>query len=119
MTSQNPATVADSLQVQGDLSESEIEQVVQRWSKLDSRMKSFNAGTVDLQLFVKDRDSKSQHVTLDAKIDGQQPLVATSSSSDLDHALNEVRDELIRQITDMKTRGEPRNNRHLRDTTRR
>ncbi len=119
MTNENPATVADSLQVEGDLTESEIEQIIEHWSKLDSRMRSFNAGSVDLKLFVKDRDTKSQHVTLDAKIDGHSPLVATSSSADLDHAFNEVRDEMIRQITDMKTRSEPRNNRHLRDTTRR
>ena len=118
MTNEHPATVADSLQVQGDLTDSEIEQITQRWSKLDARMRSFDAGSVDLQLYVKDRDTKSQHVTLDAKIDGHSPLVATSSSTDLDHALNEVRDELIRQITDMKTRSEPRNNRHLRETTR-
>ena len=119
MTDQHSATVADSLQVEGDLTQSEIEQIVERWSKLDSRMRSFNAGSVDLQLFVKDRDSKSQHVTLDARIDGHASLVATSSSTDLDHALNEVRDDMIRQMTDMKNRSEPRNNRHLRDTTRR
>jgi ribosome-associated translation inhibitor RaiA len=118
MTTENPATVAESLQVEGDLTESDVKQIVQHWSKLDSRMRSFSAGSVDLKLFVKDRDTKSQQVTLDAKIDGHSPLVATSSSSDLDHALNEVRDELIRQMTDMKNRSEPRNNRHLRDTTR-
>ena len=37
MTNEHPATVADSLQVQGDLTESEIEQITQRWSKLDAR----------------------------------------------------------------------------------
>jgi len=119
MTSEHPATVAESLQVEGDLTEGEIEQVIERWSKLDSRMRSFNSGSVGLKLYIKDRDTKSQHVTLDAKIDGHSPLVASSSSTDLDHALNEVRDDLIRQITDMKNRSEPRNNRHLRDTTRR
>ena len=50
MTNQHTATVADSLQVQGDLTESEIEQLTQRWSKLDNRMRSFKAGSVDLQL---------------------------------------------------------------------
>ena len=71
---------------------------------------------MSLQLYLKDRDSKSQHLTLDAKIDGHNPMVATSSSSDLDRALNEVRDEMIRQLTDMKTKSEPRNNKHLRDS---
>ena len=75
------------------------------------------AGTVSLGLFVKERDSKSQHITLDVKIDGHNPLVATSSNIVFEQALNEVRDEMIRQITDMKTKSEPRNNRHLRDST--
>lgn len=116
MTSQHPATVADSLTVHGDLHDRDIAKLIDHWTKLDARLRSFDAGTVDLQLFVKDRDTKSQHVTLDAKIDGYQELVATSSSADLDHAFNEVRDEMIRQLTDMKSKSEPRNNKHLRDT---
>ena len=55
---------------------------------------------------------------LDLKVDGHEPLVATSSNTDLDRALNEVRDEMIRQVTDMKTKSEPRSNKHLRDTVR-
>jgi len=117
MTNQHPATVADSLSVHGDINDGEFDTIVDRWSKLDSRLRSFDAGTVLIQLFVKERDTKSQHVTLDVKIDGHSPLVATSSSADFDHALNEVRDEMIRQITDMKNKTEPRNNKHLRDDT--
>ena len=87
MTNQHPATVADSLSVHGDINDGEFDTIVDRWSKLDSRLRSFDAGTVLIQLFVKERDTKSQHVTLDVKIDGHSPLVATSSSADLDHAL--------------------------------
>ena len=118
MTNQHPATVADSLTVHGDLYQADIDKLVDHWSKLDARLRSFDAGTVSMELFVKDRDSKSQHVTLDLKVDGYGPLVATSSNTDLDQALNEVRDEMIRQVTDMKTKSEPRNNKHLRDTVR-
>lgn len=114
MTNQHPATVAESLTVHGDIAEGEFDKIVDHWAKLDARLRSFDAGTVLLQLFVKERDTKSQHLTLDAKIDGHNPLVATSSSADFEHALNEVRDELIRQLTDMKTKTEPRNNKHLR-----
>jgi ribosome-associated translation inhibitor RaiA len=71
-----------------------------------------------MDLFVKDRDTKSQHVTLDVKIDRHDVLVATSSNTDLDRAFNEVRDEMIRQLSDMKTKSEPRNNKHLRETPR-
>jgi ribosome-associated translation inhibitor RaiA len=115
MTNQNPATVADSLSLHGDVYDGEFDMIVDRWSKLDARLRSFDAGTVAIQLFVKERDTKSQHVTLDVKIDGKNPLVATSSSADFAHALNEVRDDMIRQITDMKTKTEPRNNKHPRD----
>ncbi len=118
MTNQHPATVADSLTVHGDLHQADIDKLVDHWAKLDARLRSFDAGTVSMQLFVKDRDSKSQRVTLDMKVDGHEPLVATSSNTDLDRALNEVRDEMIRQVTDMKTKSEPRNNKHLRNTVR-
>jgi ribosome-associated translation inhibitor RaiA len=118
MTNQHPATVADSLSVHGDLYQDDIDKLVDHWSKLDARLRSFDAGTVSMQLFVKDRDTKSQHVTLDLKIDGHNPLVATSSNGELDRALNEVRDEMIRQLSHMKGKTEPRNNKHLRDTVR-
>lgn len=118
MTNQHPATVADSLMVHGDLHQADVDGIIDHWAKLDARLRSFDAGTVAMQLFVKDRDTKSQHVTLDVKINGQQPMVATSSNTDLDKALNEVRDEMIRQLSDLKTRNEPRNNKHLRESVR-
>ena len=83
MTSLHPATVADSLTVHGDLYDGDVERIVDHWAKLDARLRSFDAGTVALDLFVKDRDTKSQHVTLDVKIAGHAPLVATSSSAEL------------------------------------
>lgn len=110
----DPATVEDSLQVQGDLHRHEVISLIEHWSKLDSRLRSFKKGSVELNLFVKERETPSQHVTLETKIEGRPTLVATSDSSDLSHALNEVRDEMIRQISDAKNRSEPRNNRKLR-----
>jgi ribosome-associated translation inhibitor RaiA len=115
MTNQHPATVADSLSLHGDIHAGEFDVIVDHWAKLDARLRSFDAGTVSIDLFVKERDTKSQHVTLDVKIAGHEPLVATSSNPDFMRAANEVRDEMIRQITDMKTKSEPRNNKHLRD----
>ena len=115
MTNHHPATVADSLSLHGEIRDGEFDLIVDRWAKLDARLRSFDAGSVLLQLFVKERDHKGQHLTLDAKIAGHDPLVATSTNPDFDRALNEVRDEMIRQITDLKTRSEPRNNKHLRE----
>ena len=44
--------------------------------------------------------------------------MATSDEPDIDAALIEVRDDLIRQLTDAKNRTEPRNRRSLRETIR-
>ena len=117
MTNEHPATVADSLSLHGEMDDGDFDMIVDHWSKLDARLRSFDSGTVSMQLFVKERNTKSQHTTLDVKIDGHNPLVATSSNTDFEQSLNEVRDEMIRQITDMKTKSEPRNNKHLRGTT--
>lgn len=117
MTNQHPATVADSLSLHGDIHAGEFDKIVDHWAKLDSRLRSFDAGTVSIELFVKGRDTKSQHVTLDVKINGHNPLVATSSNTDFDRALNEVRDEMVRQITDLTSKREPRRNaKHPRDS---
>jgi len=110
----DPATVADSLQVQGELHQHELISLIEHWSKLDARLRSFQKGSVELHLWIKERETPSQHVTLEAKIAGMKTLVATSAESNFGHALNQVRDEMIRQMTDAKNRSEPRNNRKLR-----
>jgi len=109
-----PATVADSLRVEGDLRTFEIRDLLDRWGKLDARLRSFPAGSVDLELHLKDRDTPSQKVLLEARIEGMPPLIATSTDADVQHALNVVRDEIIRRISDAKNRTEPRHNKHLR-----
>ncbi len=102
------ATVAECLTVHGHLSRSEIEVFIDHWAKLDARLRSFDRGAVHLDLYLKDRDRPSQHLTLEATIDHWPVLVATSSDQNLDHALNVVRDEMIRLITDARDRSRPR-----------
>lgn len=111
-----PATVDDSLRLGGGLQVDERAAIVAGWHSLDERLRSFRSGSVDLELTVKERATPSQRTTLEAWVAGQPRLVATSTHIDLAQALIEVRDDLIRQITDAKTRNEPRNNRRLRDT---
>lgn len=53
-------------------------------------------------------------MVLDARVGGWPTMVATSKIEDVDAAIIEAREELIRQITDTKNRKEPRNNRKLR-----
>lgn len=113
-----PATVAECLRVQGDLDARELDQLLEHWGKLDQRLRSFRSGAIELLLWIKERDRPGQHVTLEAVIAGRTPLVATSTSRSLDHALNEVRDEMIRQLRDQLQRQEPRHNRHLRHDAR-
>ena len=112
----SPPTVADTLQLATGLGPSDLDRIVAAFGRLDERLRSFASGTVTLQLSVKERDTASQRTTLEAWIAGQPRLVATSSRTDLDAALIEVRDDLIRQITDAKHRSEPRNNRFRRKT---
>ena len=69
-----------------------------------------------MELSVKERGKASQRTVLEAWIAGQSRVVATSNEPDLARALLEVRDDLIRQLTDVKNCTEPRNNPSLRAT---
>lgn len=115
--SQSTASVDAALRLGGGLESSDRDGIVAHLASLDSRLRSFRSEAVELQITVKERDTPSQRTTLEAWIAGQPRLVATSTRTNLDQALTEVRDDLIRQITDAKNRTEPRNNRLRRDTT--
>ena len=115
--SDSTATVDEALRLGSGIEPAEREAVLARLSALDARLRSFRQGAVELQLTVKERGSPSQRTTLEAWIAGQSRLVATSTQLNLDQALSEVRNDLIRQITDTKTLSEPRNSRRRRDTT--
>ena len=105
------STVADCLTVHGELDSSEIETLIDHWTNLDHRLRSFDSGAVQLDLYLKDRGKPSQHLTLEATVRRWPVMVATSSDDDLGHALNVVRDEMIRLITDAKSRHHPRGRR--------
>lgn len=96
------ATVSTCLQVHGSLTSDEVEAIWDHWSSLDTRLRRYDARDVRLDLYVKDRDTSSQHLTLEARIVGLPALVATTNERELDHALNVVRDEMIRLIGDAK-----------------
>lgn len=99
---ETPATVAKCLRVHGSLTRDEIEAIERHWTPLDTRLRGFDENRVTLDLYVKERDTASQHLTLEAKLVGWPLLVATTSEPDLDHALNVVRDEMVRQVTHAK-----------------
>ena len=116
MTSSKPvATVESSLQkLGGSLGPDDRVHVVNHLARLDHRLRSFRGDEVVLELTVKELDTPSQRTTLRAKIARRPRLVATSTRTGLDPALAEVRDDLIRQLTDAKNRTEPRQNRQRR-----
>ncbi len=109
-------TVAGILRLSNGVAPDEFDRVVAAFGRLDERLRSYPAGAVELQLSVKERDTPSQRTTLEVWIAGQERVVATSSRTDFDGALAEVRDDLIRQLTDAKNRSEPRNSRSRRAT---
>ena len=111
MTDQT-ASVATCLQVHGSLTGDEIEAIWDHWVPLDTRIRGYEAAQVVMDLYVKDRDTPSQHLTLEAKIAGLPVLVATTSEPALGHALNVVRDEMIRLVTDAKQTHRPGRQHH-------
>ncbi len=113
---ENPATVTECLSLEHGVQPAERDHIEKLWRKLDTRLRSFRAEDVVLALFVKERDTPAQHTTLEATIARRDAVVASSRHVDLDQALIEVRDDLIRRLTDMKNQSEPRQNRHLRTT---
>jgi ribosome-associated translation inhibitor RaiA len=110
------SVVAAALHFENGIAPSEYDNVFDTFHRLNERLRSFPDGTVDLRLNVKERGQSSQHTTLLANIAGHTPMVATSSSANLQQALAEVSDELVRQITDNKNKSEPRHNREMRES---
>ena len=91
--------------------------VLEALSALVPHLARWDPDDVDVEISVKDRDGKEQHVTLRADLPGYSPLVAVAADRNLDRALAEAKRELIRQIEDQKSMREPKRNRQLRMKT--
>lgn len=115
-TPDDPTVISQRLRLASGFHVSERDWIIQRLAALEPRLRSFRDGQIDLEISLKDRDGVGQRVTLECWIRRatRLHLVTTSSAPKLAIALNEVRNGLIRQIDDAKTRTEPRNNRALR-----
>ncbi len=86
-------------------------------SALAPHLAGWEHDQVDLEVSLKDTGGPDQKVTLQAWLAGRAHLVATSHERDLDHALADVRKDLIRQIEDERSRREPRERRKTRKRT--
>ena len=79
--------------------------------RLDARLR-LPGDAVDLLLTIKERATPSQRTTLEATIANWPRLVATSVRAGPDEALAEVGGEVVRQLTEVKTRREPAHRHH-------
>ena len=76
-------------------------------SSLERHLVRWEPEQVDLEISVKDRGGSEQKVTFEAWLPKWPPLVASAAARDLDHAVIEVRQEMIRQIEDEKAKRGP------------
>jgi ribosome-associated translation inhibitor RaiA len=111
----NPATVAECLRVGAGFTQGDRIWLVEQFGTLDARLASFHADATALEISVKDRAARGQKVTLECWLSGGEKIVTTSSEDDLHAAVMDARDDLRRRIDDVRTRREPRHNRHLRE----
>lgn len=72
----------------------------------------------EMELSVKDREAPGQTVTLEAWVPGKNRFVATSRLPDLRAALNDVGEDVRRQLNKARETSAPRTNRAKRDTIR-
>lgn len=93
---------------------SEREGIVAQFAPLEARLRSFERDSIDMELSVKERDGADQRVTLEVWVAGRERLVSTSSRADLRGALQEVRDDTVRQLNDDVNRNETLRQGHRR-----
>jgi hypothetical protein len=115
-TEKEEPTIEEVLFSTTGLPTTELDNIMKLLRPLEARLKSYRPGSVELHLVAKDFDTRQQKLTLEARIDGRETLVSTSQHMELQKALQEVRDDLMRLMTDAITKTEPRNNRSLRET---
>jgi hypothetical protein len=76
------------------------------FGRLERRLAHWRPDQVELELSVKDRGVPGQRTVLECWISGAPRQVATSTLSDLDQAVVEVRDDLFRLLNRYLTRRE-------------
>lgn len=107
-TASDPATVERCLHLGHGFHEDERSTVVSILDRLDHHMASEEAEHVRLDLHMKDPGQRGRKVTLECHVAGLPEMVATSEEDDTKAALAKVRDELIRQLDDEKSKRRPR-----------
>lgn len=110
----DPATIDTCLRITPQFRPEEYDDVRQQLrSKLEGRLSRWSADQVDMELSVKGRDTSQQKVTLELWVAarGDTRFVGTSTQQDLRAAVNEVRDDVHRQVDRFLTKQESRRQR--------
>jgi hypothetical protein len=113
-TNSSTDILAERLRLSGGFSAEDRDHVLDLLAPLGKRLARWRPEDVDLELTIKNRGNLGQKVTLEAWLPRWPSLVASSAGRDLDRALINVRQEMIRQIGDQKTRHDPRRTADLR-----
>ena len=108
------ATLEEHLRLGAGFAEADRPRILEALSALAPHLSGWEHDQVDLEVSLKDTEGPDQRLPFKP---GWAHLVATSHERDLDHALAEVRRELIRQIEDERSRREPRKRRKTRYRT--
>jgi ribosome-associated translation inhibitor RaiA len=111
------STLKENLRLGAGFAASDRPRILSALSALAPHLSGWEHDQVDLEVSLKDTGGPDQKVTLQAWLAGRVHLVATSHERDLDHALAEVRRDLIRQIEEERSRREPRKRRKTRYRT--
>lgn len=99
MTTDSASNPLDKLRIETGFRADEHARIIEQFAPLGARLRSFDAEAVDMELSVKERDGADQQVTLELWAPHVARMVATSSRPDMEAALQEVRDDLVRQVT--------------------
>jgi len=111
------STLEERLRLGAGFAAADRPRILEALSALAPHLSGWEHDQVDLEVSLKDIEGADQKVTLQAWLAGRAHLVVTSHERDLDHALAEVRRDLIRQIEDERSRREPRKRRKTRYRT--
>jgi ribosome-associated translation inhibitor RaiA len=96
--------LTQSLRLGAGFSDAYRSHMLELLSSLERHLARWDPDNVDLEISVKDRGGPEQKVTFEAWLPKWPPLVASAADRDLDHAVIEVRKEIIRQIEDEKAK---------------
>lgn len=113
-TNSSTDILAERLRLSGGFSAEDRDHVLDLLAPIGKRLARWRPEDVDLELTIKNRGGLEQKVTLEAWLPRWPSLVASAADRDLDRALVSVRQEMIRQIGDEKTRHDPRRSPDLR-----